>query len=165
MSSYIENSLIQDEKILHQAQISVWSLFPLIFSGGIVFPALGVFMGISLAPVLDIGLAVFLAPTFGVGVVLLLAAFTRYISTELAITNKRVIAKFGFISRSTVEINLPKIESIQVHQGIFGRIFDYGSLVISGAGSPKAPIPGIAQPLQFRKTFNQILENSPNKST
>jgi uncharacterized membrane protein YdbT with pleckstrin-like domain len=159
MSSYIENSLIQDEKILYQARISWWSLFPLLFLGVVLIPAFGLFVGISLAPILEIGLAIFLIPTVGAGLVIVLVACARYISTELAITNKRVIAKFGFISRSTVEINLPKIESIQVHQGIFGRIFDYGSLVIAGAGSPKAPIPGIAQPLEFRKTFNQILEN------
>jgi uncharacterized membrane protein YdbT with pleckstrin-like domain len=136
MSSYIENSLIKDEKILSQANISMWSLFHLFLLG------------------------VILLPLFGFGLVFFLIAYIRFKSTELAITNKRVIAKFGFISRSTVEINLPKIESIQVHQGIFGRIFNYGSLVISGAGSPKAPIPGIAQPLEFRKSFNQILENT-----
>jgi len=139
MSSYIENSLIKDEKILSQANISMWSLFHLFLLG------------------------VILLPLFGFGLVFFLIAYIRFKSTELAITNKRVIAKFGFISRSTVEINLPKIESIQVHQGIFGRIFNYGSLVISGAGSPKAPIPGIAQPLEFRKTFNQILENTQSQ--
>ena len=139
MSSYIENSLIKDEKILSQANISMWSLFHLFLLG------------------------VILLPLFGFGLVFFLIAYIRFKSTELAITNKRVIAKFGFISRSTVEINLPKIGSIQVHQGIFGRIFNYGSLVISGAGSPKAPIPGIAQPLEFRKTFNQILENTQSQ--
>ena len=74
------------------------------------------------------------------------------------ITNKRVIAKFGFISRRTVEIKLSKVESMQVDQGIFGRMLDYGSLVVSGAGNPQAPIPGISDPIPFRTRFMEIQE-------
>ena len=64
-----------------------------------------------------------------------------------------VIAKFGFISRRTVEININEVESIQVDQGILGRIFNYGTLVIAGAGDPQAPIPGISEPMAFRRAF------------
>jgi uncharacterized membrane protein YdbT with pleckstrin-like domain len=49
-----------------------------------------------------------------------------------------VIAKFGFISRSTVELNIHKIESIQVDQGIFGRLFNFSSIIVAGAGNPQA---------------------------
>ena len=80
-------------------------------------------------------------------------AFIRYKSTEVAYTNKRVIAKFGFIRRETVELNINKVESMQVTQGVLGRIFNFGSLVISGAGNPQAPIPGISRPMTFRKSF------------
>lgn len=92
------------------------------------------------------------------GVGLLLTAFLHKISTELAITDRRVIAKFGFIRRNTVEISLSKIESIQVNQGLLGRVFDFGSLVVSGAGNPQAPIPGICRPLDFRKNFTEAQE-------
>ena len=71
-------------------------------------------------------------------------------STELAVTSKRVIAKFGFIRRSTVELRHDKVESMQVEQSILGRIFDFGSIVITGSGGTHAPIPYIAHPLQFR---------------
>jgi len=77
----------------------------------------------------------------------------RYKSTELAVTNKRIVAKFGFIRRSTVEIGVRKIESIQVHQGLLGRMFNFGSIVMAGSGNPQAPIPGISQPMEFRKRF------------
>ena len=81
-----------------------------------------------------------------------------YYTTELAITNKRVIAKFGLIRRNTVEMNISKVESIQVDQGILGRIFNFGSVLVSGAGDPKAPIPGISHPLKFRKMFFEVQE-------
>lgn len=129
MSSYIQESLVDGENIIHSGKISIWSLAPLILLGFILLPA------------------------WGVGILCWIAAGIRYLTTELAFTNKRVIAKFGFISRDTVEININKIESIQVNQGILGRIFDYGTLVISGAGTPQAPIPGIANPMQFRRAF------------
>lgn len=129
MASYIEGALIKDEKLVYSGAISLWSIAPLI-----VFGAL-------------------LIPLAGVGLIFWIAAFIRYKTTELAITNKRVIAKFGFIRRSTIELNISKIESIQVHQGILGRIFNYGSLVISGGGNPQAPIPGISHPMGFRRVF------------
>lgn len=76
-------------------------------------------------------------------------------TTELAITNRRTIAKFGWIRRSTIEMYNLKIESIQVEQGIAGRIFNYGSIILSGAGNPQAPIPGIADPMAFRRALLQ----------
>jgi uncharacterized membrane protein YdbT with pleckstrin-like domain len=98
----------------------------------------------------------------GIGILLWLIALARYLTTEMAITNKRVIAKFGFISRRTVEINLQRIESIQVHQGLFGRIFNYGSIVVAGAGNPQAPIPGISDPMGFRRSFSESQETFAN---
>jgi uncharacterized membrane protein YdbT with pleckstrin-like domain len=71
----------------------------------------------------------------------------------LAFTNERVIAKIGFIKRVTVELNINKVESIQVHQSVLGRIFNYGSIVIAGAGNPQAPIAGISKPMIFRNKF------------
>lgn len=129
MASYIEGALIKDERVVYIGHISLWSLAHLIIPG------------------------VILLPVFGVGLVFLLVAFIRYKTTELAITNKRVIAKFGFISRHTIELNINKVEGIQVMQGILGRIFNFGSLVISGTGAQQAPVPGISNPLEFRRSF------------
>ena len=82
--------------------------------------------------------------------ILLLRAWLYAYSTELAVTSKRVIAKFGFIRRNTVELRHDKVESLYVKQGIIGRIFDFGSIVVTGSGGTNAPIPYIANPLKFR---------------
>jgi uncharacterized membrane protein YdbT with pleckstrin-like domain len=132
--SYVQQSLIKGEEIVRQARISWWSQAPLLILG------------------------FFLLPVLGLGLLLWAVVAIRYYSTELTITNKRVIAKFGFISRRTVEINLQRIESIQVHQGLFGRIFNYGSIIVSGAGNPQAPIPGISDPMGFRRSFSESQE-------
>ncbi|MFZ3286213.1 MAG: PH domain-containing protein [Telluria sp.] len=129
MAKYVQSVLSANEKVEYEAKVSVWSLWFLIFLG-VVFLMLN-----------------------GLGIVFFVVAYLKYISTELAITNKRVIAKSGFISRKTVEINLSKIESMQVEQGLFGRMLNYGSLVVAGAGTPQAPIPGISDPIRFRNAF------------
>ena len=129
MSSYVQNSLIADEKVIYEAQISLWSMTP------------------------SIVLGILLIPAYGLGLLFLLSAFIRYKTTELAFTNKRVIAKFGFISRQTIEMNIRKVESVQVNQGMFARMCKFGTLVISGAGNPQAPIPGISNPMTFRRSF------------
>lgn len=134
MASYVDQVLIRDERVVHVGHISLWSLSSLIAAG------------------------VLLLPVFGLGLIFLAMAYIKYKTTELAITNKRVIAKFGFVSRRTVEINLNKVESIQVDQGLLGRIFDFGTLVISGAGEPQATIPGISEPIRFRKAFVEAQE-------
>lgn len=92
------------------------------------------------------------------GLVFFVVVWIRYKTTELAFTNKRVIAKFGFVSRQTIELNMHKIESMQVNQDVLGRIFNYGTLIISGAGTPQAPIPGISNPIAFRRAFMESQE-------
>ena len=126
--SYIDESLIAGESILHRARVSWWSQFGLVVLGIVLFVVI-------------------------VGIFFLIAAWVRVRSTEIAITNRRVIAKFGFIKRDTVEINLDKVEALRVEQGFMGRMLNFGTIFISGAGTSVAPIRDIADPLVFRRKF------------
>ena len=86
---------------------------------------------------------------------LFIAPILAVMSTEFAVTNKRVIWKKGFISRNTGEMNLKKIENVQVNQGFFGRMFGYGDVVIVGTGGTREPFAKIASPLEFRKRVQE----------
>ena len=77
-------------------------------------------------------------------------------TSEFAITNKRVIIKVGVISRRTLEMNLNKIESVNVNQGILGRILGYGTIVIVGTGGTKERFTAISNPLEFRRKFQEL---------
>jgi len=134
MASYVESVLITGEAVLHRGRVSLWP------------HAWKIVLGILLLPVV-------------VGLAILIWVFIIYKTTEIAITNKRIIAKFGFISRSTTEINLPKVESLQVDQGVMGRMFDYGTIVVAGAGTPNLRIPGVADPLRFRRHFMEATDS------
>jgi uncharacterized membrane protein YdbT with pleckstrin-like domain len=77
--------------------------------------------------------------------------FVRYVSSEFAVTNKRLVIKTGLVYRETLELVLTKLETIGVDQTIPGRIFNYGTIVVTGTGGTKEPFKDIAKPLEFRK--------------
>jgi len=135
MASYVDSVLISGESVLHRGRVSLWP------------HAWKIILGIVLLPL------------FGLGLVFLAWVYILYRTTEIAITNKRIIAKFGFISRSTIEISLPKIESLQVNQNVRGRMFNYGTIVVAGAGTPNLSIPGVADPLRFRRHFMEATDS------
>jgi uncharacterized membrane protein YdbT with pleckstrin-like domain len=77
-------------------------------------------------------------------------AWIRRFTTEIAITDRRVIFKRGLIRRFTIEMNMHKIESVDVDQSVFGRLFNFGTVVIHGTGSDVEPLRMIEDPLHFR---------------
>jgi uncharacterized membrane protein YdbT with pleckstrin-like domain len=79
-----------------------------------------------------------------------LRAFIRRATTELAVTDQRVIYKTGLLARHTLEMNRTKVESVAVDQTLLGRIFGYGTVIVRGTGSTFEPIRNIADPLTFR---------------
>lgn len=79
-------------------------------------------------------------------------------SDEFAITNKRVIIKTGIISRETLEMNLSKIETVNVDQSIPGRIFGFGSITVVGTGGTRKIFENIRKPIEFRKKFQEMCD-------
>jgi uncharacterized membrane protein YdbT with pleckstrin-like domain len=77
-------------------------------------------------------------------------------SDEFAITNHRIIIKTGLISRRTLEMNLNKVETVNVDQSILGRIFGYGTIRIVGTGGTNEVFETIAHPIEFRKKFLEL---------
>ena len=79
-------------------------------------------------------------------------------TSEFAVTSRRVIIKVGLVSRRTVEMNLEKVESIGVDQGIVGRILDYGMIEVVGTGGTREPFRAIRDPLGFRRAVTEATE-------
>ena len=131
--SYVDDSLIPGEVVVHRARVSWWSQAGLVILGLVLLIAV-------------------------VGVFFLIAAWIKVRSTELAITNKRVIAKFGFVKRDTIEINLNQVEALRVEQTFLGRMLNYGTIIVSGTGGALDPFPNIADPLVFRRKFMEATD-------
>ncbi len=144
MGSYIEENLARDEKVIIKAQVTWLSQFWYLLFG--VLFIISSFGSKSLVGVV-------------VGGVLIAVAAIHVITTELALTNRRIIAKSDLIRRNTIELKVNRVESLGVHQGILGRMFNFGSIVVKGVGGSHAPIPYIARPLEFRQQVNNYLDD------
>ena len=76
-------------------------------------------------------------------------------TTEIAITNTRLIYKQGLIARHVGEISIDRIEGVNVLQGILGRMFSYGYVIVRGMGVGEVMLPPIADPIEFRKAIER----------
>lgn len=82
----------------------------------------------------------------------------NYFNTELAVTNKRVIGKAGFIKSGALDAPLNKVQSVSVTSGLGGKMFNYGDIKVQTAGD-SIVFHGIKKPDEFKKfLMNQIDE-------
>jgi membrane protein YdbS with pleckstrin-like domain len=85
------------------------------------------------------------------GLLLLIAAWIRRKSTEIVVTDRRVILNQGLLRRHTMEMNM--IEMVDVKQSLWGRIWGYGTVEIRGTGADIEPLVGIGSPLAIRNAI------------
>jgi uncharacterized membrane protein YdbT with pleckstrin-like domain len=151
MSTYVERVLQPGEEVRHLATIHWITYLPGFL---ILFVSLAI---LWLARSVERGEGFWLAVSAVVAAVAVIAIFRAWFDrwiTEIAVTNRRVIFKTGFISRTTKEMQMDKIESVEVVQSIPGRLFGYGDVIIKGTGHGEfTKIKTIAAPLDMR---NQI---------
>jgi uncharacterized membrane protein YdbT with pleckstrin-like domain len=144
--SYVDKNLLPGEHVVYRARIH-----------RIIFLLPG------LAAVIGLALGIIAKSWVVLGVMLVLAlivAFPRYIrlvTSEFAVTNKRIVVKVGLVYRQTLELVLTKVETIGVEQSIAGRLFNYGTIVVTGTGGSREPFRDIADPLEFRRQVQSQL--------
>ena len=73
---------------------------------------------------------------------------------EFAVTDRRVIARMGWLSTRTVDLNVTKVESLVIEQGALGRLFGYGDVKVVGTGGTAEVFHGVKDPIGFRKAVN-----------
>lgn len=91
-------------------------------------------------------------------ILFILLAIINVTSTELAVTNKKVIGKAGFIRRVSIDLPLEKLESVNIDQGVIGRILGYGRVSIRGVGGNNVSIPFIKKPMDFRRVIMGLMD-------
>jgi hypothetical protein len=79
-----------------------------------------------------------------------------YSSSELIVTNRRVLIKTGAIHRQTLEMFVSKVESVGVDQSFLGRMLNYGTVIIRGTGGSEEPFQTIAHPIEFRNCVQRL---------
>jgi uncharacterized membrane protein YdbT with pleckstrin-like domain len=84
--------------------------------------------------------------------------FTKYFLSEFLVTNQRVVIRHGFLSRTSYDMMLKKIESTSVSQSLSDRfIWGSGTLVITGTGGTKEEFPNVGNAVTFEKHLTEAL--------
>lgn len=153
MTSYVETVLAPGERVVHRASISHWK-YAFSYLVGLLLIGAGIAAWVYVRreppwPAVEAAAAV-------VGVLVILVALIRRSTVELALTDRRIIAKSGLVARNTVEMNLSKVESLHVNQGLMGRLLGYGDVTVVGTGSSLEPLRGIADPLELRRKLGEL---------
>ena len=129
---YIESTLMKDEKIIAVGKVHwmelVVAILVFVFFFWLIFP-----------------------------IILLFSAVTLLISTELAVTTHRVIGKQGLVRRAAIDLMLDKVQNATIDQGIFGRMFNYGTVRVTTAGDV-VNFGGIVQPAVFKTAVTNQME-------
>ena len=99
-----------------------------------------------------------------VGAILFGIGLVRRNTTEMAVTNKRVIVKTGLANRRTIELLLSRIESIAVEEPALGRLLGFGTVIVRGTGGTPEVFPQIARPLEFREQVQRQIAGEPKSS-
>src|SRR2546425_5031828 len=135
--TYVKHVLQSGEEIRHTANVH-WIIFMpgmiLLLAAVLVF-----FMAESGSSGTSFWLIVAAALALIALAQLLHAWFIRW-TTEIAVTNRRVIYKEGFIRRDTVEMHMDKVESVDVDQSVLGRLLNYGTVIVRGTGTGFEPL-------------------------
>jgi uncharacterized membrane protein YdbT with pleckstrin-like domain len=146
--SYIERILQPGETVRHVSHIH-W----VVYLPGLVIALIGVGGGayaMDFDPQSRTVVLLGAGAVVVVGLASLVGAWFKRWTTELAVTDRRIIFKRGFIRRRSIEMNMDKVESVDVDQSILGRIFGYGDITVRGTGTGIEPLQGIDSPIEFR---------------
>ncbi|MDP2400295.1 MAG: PH domain-containing protein [Burkholderiales bacterium] len=82
--------------------------------------------------------------------------YLRLRHTEQGVTNKRVVFKTGIISRKSEEMKLGSIETVEIDQGIFGRILGYGNVKVTGRGTSDVLFRNVADPMAVKRSIESV---------
>ncbi len=181
--NYAMQNLKKDEKIIIQAKFSKWALI-----GSVVRSILFIVLAIVIKNIMpwlaktivpegeDASYPKSLDTMFGVisGVLWVLAILTFFLklisltSGSLAVTNRRVIGKFGVLAVNATDIPINKVDSANINAGFFGRIFHYYNLSISTAGNAQVGtglrttgkvFPAISNAIEVQNAITEALES------
>ena len=151
--SYIDESLSKDEEIHEIYKLHWFSKIPMI---------LWIIVVIALAIACFSVDFLIEMPLWGKAVIVaipLLAVIYQWLylsSIEQGTTNKRIVLKTGIISRETEEMKMDSVETVEIDQSIFGRIFGFGDITVTGRGISNVVFKKIDDPIEVKKSIESV---------
>jgi len=148
--SYVKSVLQPGEKLIAMGRLS-W----IVYHRAILILIVGIIV-IVLERIYSRDTVVFLVTAAVFGVLTIISAFQGWFQrwiTEIAVTDRRVIYKRGFINRHTIEMNMDKVATVDVDQSVLGRLLNYGTVTVQGTGMSFEPLRRIEAPLALRNAI------------
>ena len=180
---YIRQSLSDDEELIHIARFHwmyvISALLNLLFS--VILAVFIMYMAIHFEPVifgrmphglgfidtvraLHPGIKILAFFVFLMGLLKFAQMMIIKATTEIGVTDARLVYKRGLVARSVGEINIDRVEGVNVLQGMMGRIFGYGRVMVHGTGMGEVILPPIAQPIRFKKAIEHARAKAKRKN-
>ena len=162
--SYIENNLLSNERVIVRGKLHKWIFLQPIVLFCAVLLGLAVSVVVALAQLATVVtvIAVIAAIILGLmslgGPFAVIGGFMAYIGNEVAVTDRRVIGKFGVIRRETLEFPFKQIESIALEQDLVDRLLGGASIQIRGSGAAWVRTPMLANFKEFRSAALEQME-------
>ena len=140
--SYLQESLAPGEEIVAMFKLhwSMWLRFWLIVVLGVVAT---IALAMSVPPAAIVAAVIAAAAA--------LAEWLRLRSIEQGVTNRRVVRKTGVFARATTELRLASIETVDLRQSFWGRVFGFGDVEITGRGETAMMLSRIADPIAVKR--------------
>jgi len=151
LSRFIRRTLMPDEKVLGDARFHAFYVFSAFFNlsfclllGGALQYTLDRYV-----PLHGMGVWPLLSMT-GIGIWVLAAMMLKRWTTEIILTNRRLLYKRGFFQVTLAEADVEQLASDNVHQSLLGRMLDYGALHVRCIEANDFILPPVAHPYDFR---------------
>lgn len=148
--SYIDQTLLTNETVRYRAAVHWWT-----FMGPLTFLIPGLILsGFSSSSFSILGYVL-----IGLGIFGLINRYIERRFAEFVVTNKRVVFKLGFIRRDVVELQLDKAEAIAFQETFLGRIFRFGTIVVTTGGATNV-YKYVKNPLAFRRAVSEEVDKN-----
>lgn len=140
----LKKQLVEGEEILHVAYVH-----PAIFLHPALIMIVALMVGILFHWLVGSVIAM-------IGLYPLITATIRYFTTRLVLTNRRVLARYGFFNKDNIQIKLSRVESAHLEEPLLGQILGYSTVMIKGIGAGAIPITFIAAGEDYVKELEKI---------
>jgi uncharacterized membrane protein YdbT with pleckstrin-like domain len=91
--------------------------------------------------------------------------YTRWATTNFAVTTDRIIFRHGVVAKQGIEIPLERVNTIFFHQSIWERMIGTGDLVIESAGEKGSePFTDIRKPSRVQNEIYRLMEENATRT-
>lgn len=148
MKKYLRNSMTPNENVTLEAKFH-WVLYilpALLFILFLISGIAGESMGVVVTGIVF-------------ALIALIPAFKYTMFSELAVTNKKIFGKTGFIKTNEMNSPIKQIQNVKVQNGLFGKIFGFGTVSITTTSGVYF-FKYVSKPNDFKNTVMAQIENS-----